>query len=107
MQPFRQVGGSRKSARRWWHPTGYKLVEEGIRTRCPKPGKLHVSSKGRKGLFPQRLLGSMDSQLTLLLFMSVDVVVEDKAASAGIFLEDTAPVGLVSTLLVASVAESS
>ena len=44
----------------------------------------------------------MDSQLNLLLFMSVD-----KAASAAIFLEDAAPVGLLSTLLVASVAESS
>ena len=31
----------------------------------------------------------------------------DKAASAAIFLEDAAPVGLISTLLVASVAESS
>ena len=49
-----------------------------------------------------------------MLFMSVnrrwasrDVIVEDKAASATIFLEDAAPVGLLSTLLVASVAESS
>ena len=38
---------------------------------------------------------------------SKDVVVEDKAASAAIFLEDAAPVGLLSTLLVANVAESS
>ena len=34
---------------------------------------------------------------------SRDVDVEDKAASAAIFLEDAAPVGLLSTLLVASV----
>ena len=51
----------------------------------------------------------MDSQLNLLLFMSVDRrwANVDKAASAAIFLEDAAPVGLLSTLLVASVAESS
>ena len=32
---------------------------------------------------------------------------EDKATSTAIFLEDAAPVGLLSSLLVASVAESS
>ena len=52
---------------------------------------------------------STDSQLNLLLFMSVDRrwASVDQAACAAIFLEDAAPVGRLFTLLVASVAESS
>ena len=45
--PFRQVGGSRKSADGGIPLVPYKLVEEEIRGRCPKPGVIHVSREDR------------------------------------------------------------
>ena len=45
--PFRQVGGSKKSADGGIPLVPSKLTEEGIRRRCPKPVVLHVSSEGR------------------------------------------------------------
>ena len=53
--PFRQVGGSRKSADGGIPLVPSKLVEEGIRGRCPKPGVLHVSSEGRHVSCKKRL----------------------------------------------------
>ena len=57
-------------------------------------------------LFPQ-LVPWLDGQSAQLAVVDRRWASVDKAASAAIFLEDPAPVGILSTLLVASVAESS
>ena len=118
---FRQVEGSSKSASNWFHPSLSKMgSEEDVPSqvysiypaKAAMPGGkrglmcLHAMSTpsggekgpGREGGVPESgLLGSVDSQLDLLKFMSVDrkwasrdVVVEEKAASAAILLSLTA-----------------
>ena len=53
--PFCQVGGSRKSADGGFPLVPSKLVVEGIRGRCPKPGVLHLFSEGRHVSWKKRL----------------------------------------------------
>ena len=71
MLPFRQVGGSRKSAD-GGIPTGLIQVE-GIRGKCPKPGVPHVSSEGRHVSWKKRLKVSP---------RHVDIIRRDEGESA-------------------------